>query len=100
MAKQYTAPTSVVVDFKSPDPISALAAPLSMATQVDIIMSDRVSRKVVRALKLDQNAALVQRWQDEARGKGRIEVWVAELIQKKLAVNPSRDSNVINISYK
>lgn len=100
LPKQYTATASMVIDFKSPDPISAMAEPLSMATQVDIINSDRVARKVVRMLKLDQNPSLKERWAEEAKGRGRIEDWVAELIQRRLTVNPSRDSNVINISYK
>lgn len=100
LPKQYTATTSMVVDFKSPDPISALVAPLSMATQVEIINSDRVSRKVVRMLKLEQNPSLMQRWQEDTGGRGRIEDWAAELIQKRLSVNPARDSNVIYISYK
>lgn len=100
LPKQYTATASMVVDFKSPDPISALAAPLSMATQVDIINSDRVSRKVVHMLKLDQNPSLRERWVEDTGSRGRIEDWAAELIQRRLSVNPSRDSNVINISYK
>lgn len=100
LPKQYTATASLVVDFKSPDPISALAAPLSMGTQVDIINSDRVSRKVVRIMKLDQNSSLRERWAEETGSKGRMEDWAGELIQRQLSVNPSRDSNVINISYK
>ena len=49
LPKQYTATSAVVVDVKSPDPIAgmmlpALIMPGYMATQVDIINSDRVAQ--------------------------------------------------------
>lgn len=102
---QYTASSSLVVDVKSPDPIvgmvlPALAMPGYMATQVDIINSDRVAIKVVKMLKLDQNPQVQSDWQDDTAGKGRIEVWLASLLQRKLDVKPSRESNVITINYK
>jgi succinoglycan biosynthesis transport protein ExoP len=105
LPKNYTSVASVVVDVKSPDPIAgmvlpAMAMPGYMATQVDIINSDRVSQRVVKLLKLDQNPTIKQQWQDDTEGRGTIEVWLAALLQKKLDVKPSRESNVINIGYK
>jgi succinoglycan biosynthesis transport protein ExoP len=102
---QYTASTTVLVDVKSPDPIAglvlpAMAMPGYMATQVDIVTSDRVAIKVVKLLKLDQNPQVRADWQDATEGKGRIEPWLANLLQKKLDVKPSRESNVIAINYK
>src|SRR4051794_36473586 len=74
LPKQYTATASVVVDFK-PDPISAvmfggMASPAFMATQVDIIQSDRVAQRVVRNLKLAESPQVRQQWQDETNGEG------------------------------
>jgi chain length determinant protein EpsF len=105
LPSQYTAETAVVVDVKSPDPIAglvlpALAMPGYMATQVDIINSDRVARKVVRTLGLDKNPEVIEDWKDATDGKGDIEAWLAELLQKKLDVKPSRESNVISIAFK
>lgn len=105
LPSQYTASTAVVVDVKSPDPIAgmvmpAMAMPGYMATQVDIINSDSVARKVVKLLKLDQNPQVQQDWRDNTDGKGSIESWLGALLQKKLDVKPSRDSNVISISFK
>jgi len=105
LPKQYTASATVVLDVKSPDPIAgmtlpALVMPGYMATQVDIINSDRVAQKVVKALKLDQDPTVRQEWLDDTGGKGQLEVWLAELLQKKLDVKPSRDSNVIKINFK
>jgi chain length determinant protein EpsF len=102
---QYKAAASVVVDVKSPDPIAgmvlpALAMPGYMATQVDIINSDRVARKVVKSLRLDQNPKVIEDWQAATEGKGSIDAWLAELLQKNLDVKPSRESNVISIGFK
>lgn len=104
LPKQYKAMASVVIDFK-PDPVSAvmyggLASPAFMATQVDIITSDRVAQRVVRNLKLNENPQIRQQWQDETEGKGTIEGWLAATFQKQMDVVPSRESSVITISYK
>jgi chain length determinant protein EpsF len=100
----YTATASVVVDAR-PDPVTAMVNPAAvmpsfMATQVDILTSDRVALRVIRDLKLLDNAQLRQQWQEEAEGKGTIEQWLVDLLQKKLDVKPSRESNVVSISYK
>lgn len=105
LPKEYTATTSVVVDVKSPDPIigmmlPGMTAPGYMATQIDIIQSDRVAQKVVKLLKFDENPAVRQQWMEATKGQGKLEVWMAGLLLKKLAVKPARESNVISISYK
>lgn len=103
--KQYITETQVMVDIRSPDPVAALLSPTgilpsSMGTQVDVIKSDLVARKVVRMLRLDQNPAVKQMWMDATEGKGKLEDWMGGLLQKGLKVTPSRDSNVISISFQ
>ncbi len=104
LPKQYTATASVVIDSK-PDPVSAMlyagaASPGYMATQVDVLQSDRVARRVVRDLKLNENEQVRQQWLAEADGKGSIETWLAQVFQRQMDVQPSRESSVINVSYK
>ena len=104
LPKQYTAGAALVVDVKSPDPVSGmmlagLMAPGYMATQIDIINSDRVAKEVVRGLKMDQSPTIRQDWQDATDGQGELVDWIAALLQKKLDVKPSRESNVINVNY-
>ena len=104
LPKQYTSAASVVIDVK-PDPVSAMGYPSAalpgfMATQVDIITSDRVALRVIRDLKLLDNPSLRQQWQEESQGKGTVEQWLVDLIQRKLDVKPSRESNVIQIGYQ
>lgn len=104
LPEEYTASTAVLVDVKSPDPVAGvilpgLMAPGYMATQVDIINSDRVALRVVKALRMDENPAIKEQWQEATQGRGQIAPWLAALLQKKLEVKPARESNIINIDY-
>ena len=104
LPKQYTGAASIVIDVK-PDPVAAMmnpsmAMPSFMATQVDILTSDRVALRVIRDLKLLDSPQIREQWQTDGEGKGTIEQWLIQLLQKQLDVKPSRESNVIQISYK
>ena len=104
LPKTYTGTASLVIDPK-PDPVAAMMNPSTsmpsfMATQVDIMNSDRVALRVIRDLKLLDNPQLRAQWLDEADGKGVIEQWLVDLLLKKLDIKPSRESNVISIAYQ
>jgi chain length determinant protein EpsF len=102
--KRYSASASVVVDAK-PDPVSAmlypgLGSPAFMATQVDILQSERVAQRVVRNLKLAESPQVRAQWQDATGGRGTIESWLGETFARSMEVRPSRESNVITVTYK
>jgi polysaccharide biosynthesis transport protein len=104
LPKQYTASAAVVVDVRSPDPVSGLMlqgmmAPGYMATQVDIINSDRVAQVVVKGLGMENSTAIQEQWRQATEGKGQLRDWLATLLQRNLDVKPSRESNVISINY-
>lgn len=104
MPRQYTASSSFLLDVK-PDPVSAvvyggLPSPAFMATQVDIIKSDSVGLRVARNTKLGENAQVRQQWLEATQGQGSIEQWLVDLFRRQLEVLPSRESNVITLSYK
>lgn len=104
LTKQYSATASVLLDVK-PDPIAGLMmpgvlAPSFVATQVDVIQSDRVAQRVVRNLKLAESPQVREQWQRETGGKGEIQNWLAETFKKNTEVKPSRESNVVAISYR
>ena len=104
LPKEYTAGASVVVDVKSPDPLAGMVLPGAltpgyMATQIDIINSDRVARRVVKLLRMDESPAIREQWIEATQGEGELPVWLGELLKKKLNVKPSRESNVINIEF-
>jgi len=107
LPKQYTATSTLVVDMKMTDPL--LGAPQALmgylATQIDIIGSERVALRVVELTRMDQVPMLREQWRDETNGSGGdngFRVWLAALLQKRLSVRPSttRESNVINIGYQ
>ncbi|MCP5241781.1 MAG: chain length determinant protein EpsF [Zoogloeaceae bacterium] len=105
LPKQYTAETALVVDAKSADPLMggmlpAQMIPGYMATQVDIINSTRVALRVVDLLKMDQSPVIQEQWQEATQGQGSIKIWLAELLMKKLDVQPSRESSMLTIGYQ
>lgn len=91
LPKRYDATAAVIVDAKSPDPISGavldgLVMPGYLATQRDIIKSERVARKAAQRLGLDGGSEAGQRA-------------LATELQEGLHVEPSRNGNVIDISF-
>jgi succinoglycan biosynthesis transport protein ExoP len=104
LPRKYTATAAVLIDMKSNDPIAGMTSVNGMpmgyvATQADIIMSPRVAQRVVRELKLTENAELRAKWLEQSDGGGNFEAWLSESLQTRLDVKPSRESSVINVSY-
>ena len=104
LPKQYTATASVVIDFK-PDPVTAmmyggLPPPGLMGTQIEVMQSERVARRVIRNLKLADSPQVRAQWLEATAGKGSIETWLLDAFQKRLEVKPSREAGVIGIAYR
>ncbi len=104
MLKRYTAWASVMLDARSPDQVAGGAPNSSlpggyMATQMDLITSERVGRVVIRALDLGKDAGLREEWRKAGDGNGDFEAWLAEKMQKGLSVKPAPVSNVVTITY-
>ena len=105
LPRQYTATTTVLVDQYRPDVggsavYAGSPSPIFMATQVDVLKSERVALAVVKALKLADNLDLRDEWQRETKGAGTFDAWLIEWLQRGLEVKPSRDSTVISVAYK
>ena len=104
LPKQYSATTTLVVDFKGMDPVLGMMLPAQlmpgyMATQVDIIQSHKVAVDVVKALQLADNPVAREQWREATDGQGTPEDWYADVLLRKLDVKPSRESNVVEISW-
>ena len=102
--KSYEADVSVVVDAKNTDPVTGVMLagdmmPNFAATQIDIINSHNVAKKVVIALKLQTESTWQQAFKDADISDGRIDDWIADRILTHLKVIPSRDSKVMVIAY-
>lgn len=100
---KYTATAAVVLDVKA-DPIagSVLAGVTNnsyIGTQLGILRSDRVALRVVKAIGWDQDERRRQAWQEASQGVGDFNVSLAGALLKDLEALPTRDSNVITVSY-
>jgi len=104
MPKTYEAITSVLVDVKDEQMInqpiggSPRAQLGYMQTQIDIIQSQRVARKVVEDLKLAEDPGVQAAFQ-RSGAHGSIEDWVAGGLLYDLKVDSSQ-SSVIQLRYK
>jgi len=59
-----------------------------IATQVDIISSERVADRVVKILKLDKSPDYIAAWRDSTNGKGDITNWIGLMLKKAVVVTP------------
>ena len=105
LPKTYTASTTVVINAKGYDPVSQMTLPYQLtpgylATQVGIIGSDAVALRVVQGLGLEKIPVLQQQFKEDDDGKGDIREYIATILQKNLIVDPSRTSNLVDISYQ
>ena len=105
LPKRYTASGKIVIDIRSNDPVAGLMfngqlPPSYIGTQVDILNSERVARKVIQQLKLGDNPNLREQWQTATDGQGEFDSWLADLLRVNLAVKQSRESNALEVSYQ
>ncbi|GAB7562288.1 hypothetical protein LG202_03270 [Methylobacillus methanolivorans] len=105
LPKNYTASTTVIVNYKGVDPVTGVALPAQlmpgyMATQVDIISSKNVALKVIKTLGLAESEGVKQSFQSATEGQGNIQDWLSELLLKNLDVSPSKTSSIIDIAFK
>jgi len=104
LPKEYTATTTLIVDSKSKDPFTGQLLPAQlfpgyMATQIDVINSNRVAGKVVAELKLAESPGVREQFMEDTEGKGDINQWLGDLLLKKLYAEPSRESSTIALSF-
>jgi chain length determinant protein EpsF len=99
LPKWYVAGASLVVDVR-PDPIlGGLSTPANMATQVEILKSDKVATRVVTMLGMERAPAAVQQWREATGAKMPLDRYFADILQRGLTVEPLRGSNVITITF-
>jgi polysaccharide biosynthesis transport protein len=70
-----------------------------LATQIEVIKSEAVARAAVRRLELNKDPSSMDRWREATEGRGAFEHWLANNLLGRLAVTPSKDANVVTVSY-
>lgn len=101
--KTYEATAAIIVDFQSEDASGAGALPSNLeasylATQVDIITSQKVMLKVVDRLQLDQDPDLQEAYNATPQ-RSTLHDFIIESLAKGLALNVDDQSRVIRITY-
>ena len=102
--KTYVATTAVVVDKRDEQSLtSGNDRPLReqsgyVQTQVDVITSPKVARKVAKELGMTADEKTQKRYESETDGAGTIDDWVATQLLKRLKTDTS-SSSVIQIMY-
>ena len=104
LPKNYTATTSLLLNYKGMDPVTGMVLPAQlmpgyMATQNDIIQSRNIALKVVNQLGLDKSEQAQAQFRQVSKGVGDIKNWLADLLLNNLVVKPSKESSVIEISF-
>jgi len=104
-SKWYVAYTSLVLNISDRNPFeqsggSAQLSATYFATHLDILQSQNVAVKVVKALELNKKETIINEYQEETSGLGVSLVdWIAIGLMKNLRVEPSRDSRVVRVGY-
>ena len=105
MPRTYVATTQVLVDVREEQSMTPGMRGMSareragyMQTQLDLIGSTRVAKRVIRDTKYLQQPGVREDYERATGGRGTAEDWAAETLIKKLKVDNSA-SNVITIAY-
>jgi polysaccharide biosynthesis transport protein len=103
---RYEATGALVVEMNSTDPMRGQevfrpsGTPSSyLATQAEVITSESVALAALRRLELHKDQSLMDQWREATEGRGEFEPWLAGKLLRDLAVTPSRQANVITVSY-
>jgi protein tyrosine kinase modulator len=105
LPKTYRATASLLVESKDEQSLSnvlPLILPQEklsyLQTQMDIITSKRVARKVVQDLKLAEGPSMRATFEKAAGGYGSIEDWLVEALVSRLKVETSQ-SSIIQVTF-
>lgn len=104
LPKSYRATASLVVDTREEQSLSNPFTPQRervayIQTQVDVLTSEKVVRKVIDDLKLADAPWVKERYAESGSRRGSVEDWLTEILPKWLKVETSQ-SSVINVSFK
>ncbi len=106
--RTYVASASLLFDERGPSPAlqdnpAQVDDRSLLGTQADIIRSDAVARRVVRAERLAARPDLQARWRAEAGGAGTpaaFETWLVRDALANLEVAPEKDTNVLAVRFR
>ncbi len=103
LPRRFTAETSLVVEMRLDPALGALApalaAPSYMATQIEILKSERVASRAVKILGVERSAAAVAQWREATKAKIPLDRYFADVLERGLSIEPANGSNVLNLTF-
>jgi succinoglycan biosynthesis transport protein ExoP len=98
--KKYVATASLMMDARdeqtmTPARLTPRERATYLQTQVELLMSNRISTQVARDLKLAQRPGVREAWEQDTGGLGSIDEWIAEGLRLKLDIDTSVSSLVL-----
>jgi len=96
---RYSAKAQVIVEGRASSLPAQQAIANRLATEAELLESERVSIAALRMLGLQNDPAMLAKWKAKTDGQGDFESWAAEQLSKKLDVKPSREANILTLSY-
>jgi chain length determinant protein EpsF len=102
--KNYVASTTILIDGRDEQQLGAAdrMSPRERAgylqTQLDLIASGRVAKRVVRDLKIAQRPGVREQFERDTGGMGTLEDWAASELLKKVKADAAA-SNVITVTF-
>lgn len=103
--KVYKSSTELHVDVRSSDPITGQpiytqqSPQQYLATQVEIIKSERVIRRVIDSLGLANHPLMQRIWAEKYDSAGDIRGSIAAELHKGLSVSPSIDGSTLSLTF-
>jgi len=103
--RAYKATATLVLNYKGVDPVTGVAMPAPlmsgyMSTQVDIIKSKNTALHAVDAIGLERLSEFREDLLGSTSAKGDDRDRLADRISKKISAVPSRNSSVLDVSFK
>jgi chain length determinant protein EpsF len=104
--RSYVASTRLLIETGrareslSDTPSSSLQSQGFLATQVDVIRSQRVALEAVRMLGIERSATARRMFVEATGGRGSIEQYFAERLIDRIRIQPSQNSTVIEIGMR
>lgn len=100
LPRLFVAEASLVVDVR-PDPLlGTMVAPVDIATQIEILKSEKVATRAVQILGMDKDPKARDQWMQSTEGKKvPLERFYASLLQRGMSAEPVKLSNVVSVSF-
>ena len=104
MPTRYRAAAEILIQDETRDPIAGVALPGGpppnrIITEADVIRSERVVMRALKAMGALDNPLLRAQWLDRTEGRGDYGQWLVEHVLKTTDVRPTRESRVLFIAH-